>query len=247
MRNRKHPLVLAAITVFVLCTFAVSGTAYGWGERAPKVDDSVTSKKLESLPRRTGDRMAVTIYRFRSTVPEIGADNATDMFITALIKSGAFRVLERQQMNEGLMTEKELNAQGMTTGDTSERLLTGADYIFEGAITEANPDESRTGLGGTFRGLGVETSGAKAEIGLDIRVVDARTGEVLDAVNVRKKIKEGGFSVKGIGSFAQSFTKKKLMGADASIAREKKEGIDKALRACIEEAIYELVSRYGRE
>ncbi|MFQ5736498.1 MAG: CsgG/HfaB family protein [Thermodesulfobacteriota bacterium] len=209
------------------------------------MDRSSTSRKLESLPRRRGQRPVVTIYNFRSMVPEISTESATDMFTTALIKSGAFAVAERQQLNEGIMQEKQLNSQGMTTGDAAQRLLAGADYIFEGAITEANPDASKTGLAGTYKGLGVETSGAKGEIGLDIRVLDAKTGLVLDAVNVRKKIKEGGFSVKGIGSFVQGFTKTKLEGSDASIAHDRKEGIDKAIRACIEEAVYALVKRYG--
>lgn len=243
--GRAHFLIAGLVATVIAVFFVTFPTPVeaGWGE--PKVDDSLTSKKLEGLPRRTGQRKVVTIYRFRSMVPEISADSATDMFTTALIKSGSFAVAERQQLNEGLMQEKQLNAQGMTTGDTSQKLLAGADYIFEAAVTEANPDASKTGMAGTFRGIGVEKSGGKGEIGLDVRVLDARTGLVLDAVNVRKKVAEGGFSVKGIGSFVQGFTHKRLRGADASIAHNRKEGVDKALRACIEEAIYQLVKRYG--
>jgi len=69
---------------------------------------------------------------------------------------------------------------------------------------------------------------------------------VLDSVNVRKAVKQSGFSIKGIGAFAKRFTKKNLHGADVSLSKEKKEGIDKALRACIEQAVYELVKRYGK-
>mgnify|MGYP001060040472 CR=1 FL=1 len=238
-----HSLILGFIMVF---TQALAGCAYGWGDSAPVVDDSRTSRKLQELPRREGSRQAVTIYKFRSMVPEVSADGATDMFATALIKSGSFRVMERQQLNEGITMEKQLNAQGMTTGDAAQHRLIGANYIFEGAITEANAQDSSTGLGGTYRGLGVETSGEKAEIGLDVRVLDARTGEVLDAVNVRKKIKEGGFSLSGLGAFAQSLTNTDLHGADAAVSRGRKEGVDKALRACIEEAVYQLVARYGQ-
>ncbi len=217
----------------------------GWGSKDPKRDDSSTTKKLESLPRVTGPRKVVTIYEFRSSVPEVSAAAATDMFTTALIKAGAFAVAERQRMNEGVMMEKQMNSQGLTTGEIANQQLAGAAFIFEGTISEANPDESRTGLGGTFKGLGLETSGQKANLGLDVRVIDASNGVVLDAVNVRKPIKQGGFSAQGIGSFAQNFTKKSLGGADLNIDRESKEGIDQALRACIEEAIYELVKRYG--
>jgi curli biogenesis system outer membrane secretion channel CsgG len=219
----------------------------GWGgNEDPKKDDSSTSKKLESLPRAKGRRAVVTIYEFRSSVPEVSAAAATDMFMTALVKSGAFAVAERQRLNEGVMQEKQLNAQGQTTGDTANQQLAGAAYIFEGTVSEANAGESKTGLGGTVKGLGVETSGEKAVIGLDIRVIDAKSALLLDAINVRKPVKQSGFSVKGIGSFFKNVTGQKTGGADVSIAREKKEGVDQALRACIEQAIYELVQRYGK-
>ncbi len=235
LRNRFVTLV-----ILIMCTCLLAG----WGSDA-KRDDSTTSKKLESLPRVKGQRKVVTIYEFRSLVPEVSAAAATDMFTTALIKSGSFAVAERQRLNEGVMLEKQMNSQGMTTGDTANQRLTGAQYIFEGTVSEANPEESKTGLGGAFKGLGLETSGQTANIGLDVRVIDANNGVVLDAVNVSKPVKQGGFSLKGVGAFAQKFTKTSLDGADASVAHESKDGIDQALRACIEQAIYELVKRYG--
>ncbi|MEW6720220.1 MAG: CsgG/HfaB family protein [Thermodesulfobacteriota bacterium] len=217
----------------------------GWGSEAPQVDQSDTTKKLESLPRAQGNRRVVTIYEFRSSVSEVSGAAATDMFTTALIKSGAFAIAERQRLNQGVAFEKQLNAQGQSTGTAARHQLRGAEFIFEGTVSEANVQASKTGVGGVFRGLGVETSGDKATIGVDVRVVSAATAEVLDAVNVRKPVKSGGFSVSGIGSFAQKFTKKNLQGADVGVAHEGREGVDEALRACIEEAVYQLVQRYG--
>jgi curli biogenesis system outer membrane secretion channel CsgG len=219
----------------------------GWGSDA-KIDNSKTTKKLQSLPRvAKGDRKVVTIYEFRSSVSEVSGAAATDMFTTALIKSGSFAVAERQRLNQGVAFEKQLNAQGQTTGSAAYSQLRGAEFIFEGTVSEANAQASKTGIGGVFRGLGLETSGDTATIGVDVRVVSSATGEVLDSVNVRKPIKEGGFSVSGIGSLAQSYTKKNLQGADVGVAHEGRDGVDEALRACIEEAVYELVKRYGKE
>jgi len=212
----------------------------------PVVDKSTTSRKLSSLAPAKGARPRVTIYQFNSTVPEISAASATDMFMTALIKSRRFMVLERQRLDESVYREKQMNQQGMTTGNVAQHRLTGADYIFVGTVTEATPTSSRTGISGTYRGLGVESSGAKGEIGLDIRVLDARTGAVLDAVNVRKKIAEGGVSVSGVAAFLGSVTKKNLNGADVAVSHDRKESVDKALRAVIEEAIYELARRYAQ-
>ncbi len=218
----------------------------GWGSD-PKLDDSATTKKLQSLPKVQGDKKVVTIYEFRSSVSEVSGAAATDMFTTALIKSGSFAVAERHRLNQGVAFEKQLNAQGQTTGSAARSQLKGADFIFEGTVSEANAQESKTGLGGVFKGLGLETSGDTATIGVDVRVVSSATGEVLDSVNVRKPIKSGGFSVSGVGAFAQKMTKKNLQGADVGVAHEGREGVDEALRACIEEAVYQLVKRYGKE
>ncbi len=190
-------------------------------------------------------RKTVTIYEFKSQVAEISPQSATDMFMTALVKTRKFAVLERQRLDESVYREKELNQQGMTTGDAANHQLAGADYVFVGTVTEANAQSGRTGVGGSYKGLGVEKSGETAEIGLDIRVLDAKTGAVLDAVNVRKGVDEGGFSVSGIGSFFRSVTGKKVPGADASISHDSKDGVDKALRECIEEAVNEIAERWG--
>lgn len=214
-------------------------------ESAPVVDNSATSRKLANLPAHQGPRKTVTIYEFKSEVPEISAQSSTDMFTTALVKSHTFLVLERQRLEESVYREKQMNQQGMTTGGVGNKQLTGADYIFVGVVTEANPTDSRTGVAGTFKGLGVEKSGEKGEIGLDVRVLDAATGAVMDAINVRKKISEGGYSVSGLGGFINSVSGGKLGSADASVSHDRKEGVDKALRACMEEAVYQLASRYG--
>jgi curli biogenesis system outer membrane secretion channel CsgG len=235
---------IASVTLAVLLGTVL--TAWGWGNEDPQLDNSATTEKLESLPRVEGDRKVVTIYEFRSSVPEVSSAAATDMFTTALIKSGTFAVAERQRLNQGVALEKQLNAMGQTTGTVAQSQLAGAEYIFEGTVSEANSQASKTGLGGVFKGLGVEKSGEKATIGIDVRVVSAATGEVLDSVNVRKPVKSGGFSVSGVGAFAQKLTKKNLNGADVNIGHEGREGVDEALRACIEEAVYQLVKRYGK-
>jgi len=236
------------VTTLLVFSLLFSFPAYGgWGSEDPEVDKSSTTKKLESLPRAEGSRRVVTIYEFRSSVSEVSGTAATDMFTTALIKSGAFAVAERQRLNQGVAYEKQLNAQGQSTGSVARSQLKGAEFIFEGTVSEANVQASKTGGGGVFQGLGVEASGEKATIGVDVRVVSASTAEVLDAVNVRKPVKSGGFSMSGIGAFAQRLTKKNLQGADAGVAHEGREGVDEALRACIEEAVYLLVQRYGQK
>jgi curli biogenesis system outer membrane secretion channel CsgG len=155
---------------FVYMTIVIlTGTVlnvWGWGDEEPQLDNSATTEKLESLPRvEESKRKVVTIYEFRSSVPEISAAAATDMFTTALIKSGTFAVAERERLNQGVAFEKQLNAQGQTTGTVAQSQLLGAQYIFEGTVSEANAQASKTGVAGVFKGLGLETAGKRPLLG----------------------------------------------------------------------------------
>ena len=195
--------------------------------------------------RSAQQRPAVTIYKFRSSVPEVDGAAATDMFTTALIKTNKFAVLERQRLNQDIMQEKQLNSQGLSTGDAGSTRLIGAHYIFEGTVSEANPNESETGANGGVEGLSVGGHKDTAMIGIDVRVVDANTGAVLDAVNVRKHVEASGAHVNNIGGFLSNLTGENLHGANANVRQEKRQSVDKALRACIQQAVDEIADRFG--
>lgn len=190
-------------------------------------------------------RPLVTIYKFRSSVPEVDAAAATDMFTTALIKTNRFAVLERQRMKQDIMREKQLNSQGLTTGNAGSTRLTGARYIFEGTVSEANPNESETDASGGVEGLGVGGHKDTAMIGIDVRIVDADTGAVLDAVNVRKHVEASGAGVSNVGGFLSRVTGANLHGANVNVHQEKRQSVDKVLRECIQEAVNKIADRFG--
>lgn len=87
---------------------------------------------------RHADLPAVAIREFRSSVGEVPARGATDMFMAALVKTHKFRVLERSRLAEGIGAEKALNQQGASTGDVGRSQYIGATYLFEATISEAS-------------------------------------------------------------------------------------------------------------
>lgn len=260
MRSRTKRASIAGFAIFALLLVSV-GTCIA--EEDAEVDTSNASQKLKSLKRKPGPKPVVTIYEFRSSVPEIQVKAAQEMFVTALIKSGAFAVAERQRLNEGVMREKQLNAAGQTTGTSASRKLAGASYIFEVVVSEANAGESQTEGGMSAGGMDIALGSAKDSIGMDVRIVDAESGIVIDAVNVRKKIESTSASVSGIGQLAKSFFASKVksttldtvnavsqlsqLNPDANVKSSRKEGVDKALRSCIETSVYELGKRLGED
>lgn len=195
--------------------------------------------------QRAYQRPTVTIYKFRSSVPEVDGAAATDMFTTALIKTHRFAVMERQRLQQDVMREKQLNSQGVSTGNAGSTRLTGAHYIFEGTVSEANPNESETGASGGVEGLGVGGHKDTAMIGIDVRIVDANTGAVLDAVNERVHVEAAGAHVSNIGGFLSRVTGDNLHGANLNVHQEKRQSVDKALRKCIEKAVNTIAQRFG--
>lgn len=248
MRSKTMVGFVAGFVVFSLL-LVLGGTCFA--EEDAEVDTSNTSQKLKNLKRKAGPKPVVTIYEFRSSVPEIQVKAAQEMFVTALIKSGAFAVAERQRLNEGVMREKQLNAAGQTTGGSSSRKLVGAGYIFEVVVSEVNAGESQTEGGLSVGGMDLSRGSAKDSIGMDVRIVDAESGLVIDAVNVRKKIEATSTSVSGVGQLAQSiFTRRGKtvpLNPNANIKSSRKESVDMALRSCIEAAVYELAKRIGED
>src|ERR1700680_1867594 len=66
-----------------------------------------------------------------------GGAAAQDMFVTELVKSGKFRVVDREQL-EALMQEKHLTLSGDIDPSTAIKVgkLLGVNYLLTGAVTE---------------------------------------------------------------------------------------------------------------
>ncbi|CAG1005071.1 hypothetical protein BURK1_03169 [Burkholderiales bacterium] len=196
-----------------------------------------------------GDRVAVTIFEFRSSLPNVSGKAATDMFKTALVQTGRFQVVERSRLDEGVLKEKQLNAAGYTTGDIAEHKLRGARYVFEGIVSEANAAEKQRSASITIAGVSLGGASIVDSIAIDVRVVDAANGDILDAVVVRKPIKSSETSLGIVGSalpgMRRDYGHRQDSVPDAQATQRSSEGSDRALRAAIDEAVATLAGRFG--
>lgn len=213
-----------------------------------QADATAGAQQLKKLPRKQGERVAVTIYEFRSMLPAISARSATDMFTTALVQSGQFRVVERGRVNEGVVREKQLQQAGWATGNAAQQPLRGAQYIFEGTVSEANVQESATSGGINIAGLQIGGGKSQDSIVIDVRIVDAANGDVLDALTVRKPVAATSAGVSGVGNLAATILgrrgKDTTYVPDVQAQNQQREGIDSAVRAAIEESVLQLAKRF---
>jgi curli biogenesis system outer membrane secretion channel CsgG len=212
------------------------------------VDAAPSTPVVKAPPRKPGELVTVSIYEFRSAVNEIPARGTTDMFKTALVNSGQFRVVERARLNQGVIPEKQLNASGLTAGRSARDKMLEAKYIFEGAITQANPGETQRSGGFGIAGAQVGTSTNRDVIGIDVRVVEVATGAIVAVVTVHKTIASDSHSVSGLGSLLGTVLsqqgKSTAYVPDVQLQQQRKQSVDVALRAAIDQAVMELANRF---
>jgi curli biogenesis system outer membrane secretion channel CsgG len=211
-----------------------------------KVDDSDSSRALGNVPRPAGEKPVVAIFDVTSEVPEIQPRAAKEMFVTALIKSGAFTVVERTKLDDGVAKERQL-----TGGATGSSTLTAAQYVFEVAITEANDSEDQGNHSLSVAGAEIDGSHSTAQIGMDIRITDVSTGVVVDSVDVTHQIEATQTQVSGVGNLLNTVLTMKggrglPVAADATVSSAHNEGFDRALRSCIETGVATLAQRFGK-
>jgi curli biogenesis system outer membrane secretion channel CsgG len=248
----KSAAVRVAIASLSISLVAVSGQlqASNSSDGAdPVIQESKTSKALESLPPKPFEqRVPVTIYEFHSGVPSVSVGAATDMFTTALIRCGQFRVVERQRLSQDVVREKQLNAAGQSDGDSAQKQLHGARYIFEGTVSEANASENQKQGGVNIGGLSLGGGHSHDTIGVDVRIVDADTGDVLDSISVTKQLSDSSAGIGGTAALVSTLASLRGRVAnpltpDVNYQSSHQESVDKALRDCIEASVLALIKR----
>jgi curli biogenesis system outer membrane secretion channel CsgG len=123
-----------------------------------------------------------------------GAEAAQDVFVTELVKSKKFHVVEREQL-EAMMKERALSLSGDVDPKTAVRAgkLLGINYILTGAVTEYGNTDVSGGGGGVFAGK------RKFVAALNARLIDTSTGEVVWADEASQEESSIKVSVFGVG------------------------------------------------
>lgn len=242
--NMKHILaVLASLPLL-----AVGGCASEYSTAKATV-----APGFKKLAKKTADqRVAVAIYEVTSAVPELPVRGATEMFKTALVKSRQFRVVERAKLNRGVVIEKQMNAAGQTSGSVAQSQLRGAEYLFQMEITEVAAGTATDSGGINIAGLQLGGARNRDQIGIDVSIINATNGDVVDAINVRKELGSSASSVSGVGSLVNTVLANKgktpsPYTPEVQYKNTRKDSLDAALREAIEESVRVLAERFGAD
>lgn len=177
-------------------------------------------------------RIAVTAFENKVKTPWWGAswkigDGLAEMLTSELSKTGQFIVVERQALGD-IVKEQELGMSGLVRQETAAQTgqILGAQIVVRGAVTEFEEQASGGGAGIRFPGLGIGGSVNNAHVALDIRLIDASTGQVIASHNAAQSVPSAGG---GLGARIGNVT----FGGDAFFQTP----IGQATRAAMQDAL----------
>jgi len=141
---------------------------------------------LISLAQAQGKiRVAVVDFENKSTWHWWGdrlGEAAADVFVTDLMETGKFSLIEREKVN-AILAEQDFGASGRVTPQTAAKIgkMLGVDLILTGSISEFSV--SKTGGGIKSLQVGVTTG----KVVLQARLVNTTTGEIIIAAEEQNK------------------------------------------------------------
>lgn len=165
------------------------------------INASLGLAQTEDRLKRMKKRVAVfdfedkTEHRWRWWTGQPVGEGMADMLVTELVKSGNYKVIERQEI-ESIMKEQQLGQTGMVTPESAAKVgqLLGVEIAIIGSVTEFGHKKSNTS--GRIKGFGLGVSNIAASVGIDVRFINTNTGEILAAENVREEESKKGLSLR---------------------------------------------------
>ena len=172
-------------------------------------------------------------------------------------RTGRFRLVERKVLDKTLQ-EQDLGATGRIAKPSAAKIgkVLGAQYLFQAVVTnyEAGVEDKGGGLGGLIGGSagailgGLSMKSSKAVLGMNFRLINSETSEIVYTDQVEVAIKESGLTFGGLGftggvglgGFMSEFTKTPIGQAVISAANQgvygliKQVGTDRATGSVIQ-------------
>ena len=162
-----------------------------------------TYQDLKSLPQPRGQIVA-SVYSFRdqtgqykpapsSTFSTAVTQGATALLTEAMKDSGWFITLEREGL-QNLLTERKIIRAAQKKPNTPENnaddlpSLLAANVLVEGGIISYDSNIMTGGSGARYLGVGASEQYQVDQVTVNIRVVNVRTGQILNNISTTKTI-----------------------------------------------------------
>ena len=189
---RRSGVVLSIAMLLALPVLAAAPA--GLKKRVAVMDMSLAASAMSQPTAMGGTTVTTTI---QIPPPADFAMALTEILTTELVKTGKFIVLERKAMAD-IQAEHDLAASGKANAETAAKTgsIIGAQYLIRCAISEYA--YSQSGTSGSLKILpGIKVGGnvLRAKVGIDTRVYDSLTSEVVASNTSRGSATSSGADV----------------------------------------------------
>jgi curli biogenesis system outer membrane secretion channel CsgG len=225
----KRPSGFIYLSLFLTILIGCATT-----EKSKEATQTV-QKDAPVFPPYYGPKKRIAVIKFENKVKspsggeswEIG-EGLAEMLTTELFNTGRFILIERAAFAD-VVKEQELGQTGLIQESTAARAgqALGAQILVIGAVTEFKYDAEGGSGGFAFSGINLGLSGKNAHVAIDLRMIDANTGQVIEAHRAVGKASSTGLALST--QIARGVT----FGGDAF----KKTPIGQAARQAIDDAI----------
>jgi len=207
MTNR---ILVTVTTAFLFASgCASSNSAQKQGGKQAEAQDSDEIPPIPQV-KLHGPKKRIGIVDFENSSQEHSwggsrgglADAAREVTTEALVKSGGFVVIEREQIAQ-VLKEQGLGMTGAISAQSAAKAgkLLGLQALVTGKITDFNSKEEASGFGGFYQ---ARTRTAFARVSL--RMIDATTGEIWIAESGEGMAKQKSTMVMGGGNLSHDET-----------------------------------------
>lgn len=186
-------------------------------------------------------------YNYNFNTGGVPVQGIEAILIDVLNQTGRFRVVERTVLNKTLR-EQDLGASGRISKPSAAKIgkVLGAQYLIQAVVThyEPNYQGQRIGVGGLLPGKvggllgGVGVKTGRSMVGMNFRLIDAQTSEIVFSKQVESVISQSGLTLGGAG-----FGKSGALGGFFS--NYSRTPIGQAVIAAVNKGVYELVKQIG--
>ncbi len=174
----------------------------------PQAVKSAVTEQQRAEVSCSGPKMRVSVLPFGAT-GKLGAYEGFDVgeamasqLTTALEQTGCFVVADRMALSH-ILREQELGLAGVTSAETAPRSgrVIGAQILVKADITEFEPQKESGGLNFGLAssklpfGLRLGGNSGTSHVAIDLRLLDATTGEVLFSQRVEADSKSRGLAL----------------------------------------------------
>jgi len=193
-----------------------------------------------------GPKQRLAVVEFKNQVPEqyrsmVPLGDLEAQLVSSFFNTNRYVLLERKAI-DSVIQEQDFGDSGRVSKQSAAKIgqILGAQFLVQAAVTQYIPDAANFGMGGGAIGKhgmgGIAFNRKRNEVAINIRIIDATTGEIITSVQKTGWAAAWGLGMGGMGASDSS------VGGGA-LGGQSKTNIGKAMQSCMGKAVYEIVNK----